>query len=60
MYEDCKWGYASEDELAELLKKLYKDRKQITTKGKQALKDIQRWTWKNSAQSALKALRKLK
>ena len=60
MYEECKWGHVSEDELAKLLRYLFENRKLVKKKGEQSLKDIQKWTWEVTAQKALKALRKLK
>lgn len=60
MYEECKWGFANEDELTKLLKRLYNNRKEVKEKGEQALKDIQKWTWERSAKLAMNALVKLK
>ena len=58
-YEGAFWGFSDEEELTKLLIHLYNHRDEIKAKAEQAKKDIQRFTWENSAEKALLALDKL-
>jgi len=56
LYEETDWAEINEDKLRESMRYAFEHQNEVKVKGKQALKDAQSWTWKNSAIKLLKLI----
>jgi glycosyltransferase involved in cell wall biosynthesis len=60
LYEECYWGIIEIEKLRKIMRHVYENKKEVTEKGKKALSDIKKFTWKNSCKQANQALKKIK
>lgn len=59
VYEEVSWAIPDITHLKKLMRKIFENKKETKEKGQQALKDVQNWTWANSAIKALDFLKEL-
>lgn len=59
MYEGIKWATPDLEDIKKKMRYIFENKKETEKKGKQALKDAKKWTWHNSAKSALTFLKKI-
>lgn len=59
-YEGICWATPNMNELKKLMRYAYTNKAETKEKGQQALKDVQYWTWDNSAKKAMNFLKELK
>ena len=59
MYEGIKWATPDIEDIKRKMRYVFENKKETKEKGKQALKDVQKWTWHSSAKKALSFLKKL-
>ncbi len=55
-YEGSKWATPNILDLRKKMRYTFENQNEVKKKGEQALKDIQKWTWENSAKKLLKLL----
>ena len=58
-YEEIKWAVPDVDYLKVMMRHCFKCQEEVKEKGKKAIIDAQKWTWRISAQKALGFLNKL-
>ena len=58
-YEGVKWAIPNIKALKEAMRYVYNNKEKTKEKGKQALKDVQNFTWNNSAKKALDFLKEI-
>ncbi len=59
LYESCNWGIIDKDDLKKLMRKLYENKQLVKDKVKPAIEMSHKFTWEESANKAMIALRAL-
>jgi glycosyltransferase involved in cell wall biosynthesis len=55
-YEGVKWALPDKEDIKKKMRYAFEHQEEVKEKGKQALKDSENWTWKQTAKKAIKAL----